>query len=77
MQECLGLLLLLLAPLLGDLLYFSLTTLTSTGFGDAVPLLRYARGLCVLEQLVGALFLAILIARLAGVYPPGRESVGT
>jgi hypothetical protein len=65
------------SPLFGDRLYFSFTTLTSTGFGDAVPLLRYARGLCVLEQLVGALFLAILIARLAGVYPPGREKAGT
>jgi hypothetical protein len=60
------------SPLFGDLLYFSFTTLTSTGFGDAVPLRRFVRGLCVLEQLVGALFLAILIARLAGVYPPGR-----
>ena len=65
------------SPLFGDLLYFSFTTLTSTGFGDAVPLLRYVRGLCVLEQLVGALFLAILIARLAGVYPPGRGDAGT
>jgi hypothetical protein len=27
----------------------------------------------VVEQLTGALFLAILIARLAGVYPPQRE----
>jgi hypothetical protein len=35
-----------------------------------VPLLRRVRALCVLEQLIGALFLAILIARLAGVYPP-------
>ena len=61
------------SPPFGDLLYFSFTVLTSTGFGDAVPVLRYARGLCVLEQLVGALFLAILIARLAGVYPPRRE----
>jgi len=56
------------APL--DLLYFSFTVLTSTGFGDIVPLTRQARALCVLEQLVGALFTAILIARLAGVYPP-------
>jgi hypothetical protein len=63
-------------PALGDLLYFSFTVLTSTGFGDAVPVLRYARGLCVLEQLVGALFLAIMIARLAGVYPPHREDAG-
>jgi len=65
------------SPLFGDLVYFSFTTLTSTGFGDAVPLLRYVRGLCVLEQLVGALFLAILIARLAGVYPPGRGNTAT
>lgn len=64
------------SPPLGDLLYFSFTVLTSTGFGDAVPLLRYARALCVLEQLVGGLFLAILIARLAGVYPPRKEDLG-
>jgi hypothetical protein len=37
---------------------------------------RVARALCVLEQLTGALFLAILIARLAGVYPPRREDAG-
>jgi hypothetical protein len=53
-----------------DALYFSFTVLTSTGFGDIVPLTRQARAICVVEQLVGALFLAILIARLAGVYPP-------
>jgi hypothetical protein len=47
--------------------------LTSTGFGDLTPLTRQARGICMVEQLTGALFVAILIARLAGVYPP-RES---
>ena len=29
-----------------------------------------ARAVCVVEQLTGVMFLAILIARLAGVYPP-------
>jgi len=53
-----------------DLLYFSFTVLTSTGFGDVVPVLRQARAICVVQQLIGALFLAVLIARLAGVYPP-------
>ncbi len=53
-----------------DALYFSFTVLTSTGFGDIAPLGRQARAVCVVEQLVGVLFLAILIARLAGVYPP-------
>jgi hypothetical protein len=56
-----------------DALYLSITVLTSTGFGDVTPLTRAARGLCMIEQLAGALFTAILIARLAGVYPP-RES---
>jgi len=53
-----------------DALYLSITVLTSTGFGDIVPLTRPARGTCMLEQITGALFVAILIARLAGIYPP-------
>ena len=56
-----------------DALYLSITVLTSTGFGDVTPLTRAARGVCMIEQITGALFLAILIARLAGVYPP-RDS---
>jgi len=56
-----------------DALYLSMTVLTSTGFGDVVPLTRQARGICMIEQVTGALYVAILIARLAGVYPP-RES---
>lgn len=55
---------------LSDFLYFSYTVLTSTGFGDIVPKTRQARAICNLEQLVGGLYVAILIARVAGVYPP-------
>jgi hypothetical protein len=55
---------------LTDFLYFSYTVLTSTGFGDIVPKTRQARAICNLEQLVGGLYMATLIARLAGVYPP-------
>jgi len=55
---------------LADYLYFSYTVLTSTGFGDIVPKMRQARAVCNLEQLVGGLYVAILIARLAGIYPP-------
>jgi hypothetical protein len=58
-----------------DALYFSLTVLTSTGFGDIAPLTRQARGVCMVEQITGALFVAILIARLAGVYPPRERYV--
>jgi hypothetical protein len=58
-----------------DALYLSITVLTSTGFGDVTPLTRPARGLCMIEQITGALFVAILIARLAGVYPPREKYI--
>jgi len=56
-----------------DALYFSMTVLTSTGFGDIVPLTREARAICMVEQIAGVLFLAILIARLAGAYSEFRQ----
>ena len=55
---------------LADLLYFSFSTLTTTGFGDIVALTRPARSAVIIESIIGQLFLAILIARLVGVYPP-------
>lgn len=57
----------------GDLLYFSVTVLTSTGFGDIVPVRPLARSLVMFEQISGVLYLAVLIARLAGVYPPATR----
>ncbi|MGH7260601.1 MAG: ion channel, partial [Nitrospiraceae bacterium] len=60
----------LAAATLPDLLYFSFTTFTTTGFGDIVPVLRHAQMLAILEQVTGVLFVAILIARLTGIYQP-------
>jgi len=56
-----------------DALYFSMTVLTSTGFGDIAPLTREARAICMVEQIVGVLFAGILIARLAGAYSDFRK----
>jgi hypothetical protein len=53
-----------------DLLFFSFTSLTTVGYGDIVPISHHARVLAILEQLIGVFFVAVLIARLAGVYPP-------
>jgi hypothetical protein len=39
------------------------------------PLTRQARGICMIEQITGALFVAILIARLAGVYPAKADYI--
>jgi hypothetical protein len=49
--------------------------LTSTGFGDIVPRAPIAQSLTVAEEIIGILFVAILVARLAGIYPP-REGAG-
>jgi Ion channel len=46
------------------MMYFSLTTLTTTGYGDIAPLNPFARSLANLEAIIGQLYLAITIARL-------------
>jgi voltage-gated potassium channel Kch len=46
------------------MLYFSLTTLTTTGYGDIVPVDPFARSLANLESLIGQFYLAITVARL-------------
>ncbi len=51
-----------------DLLYFSLTTLTTLGIGDMLPVVRLARMLTALEAVVGQLFLAVLIGRFVGMH---------
>lgn len=45
-------------------IYFSFVTLTSTGYGDIVPLHSFSRSLANLEGIIGQLFPATLIARL-------------
>ena len=52
-----------------DLLFFSFATLTTTGYGDITPTSEFTRMLSVLEQIVGVFMVAVLIARLAGIYP--------
>ena len=52
-----------------ELLFFSFTVLTTAGFGDITPMLIHARFLTLLEAVAGVMYVAILIARLTGVYP--------
>lgn len=56
-----------------DFLFFSFTTLTTTGYGRIVPIIHHAQSISILEQLAGTFFVAILIARLAGLYQPGAK----
>lgn len=49
---------------LDAMMYFSLTTLTTTGYGDIVPVDPFARSLANLEAVLGQFYLAITVARL-------------
>lgn len=49
------------------LLYYSLTTLSTIGFGDIVPVTLQVRYLSVAEGITGQFYLAILVARLVGM----------
>lgn len=51
-----------------DLMYFSFTVLTSTGFGEITPVTGMARSLIVIEQVLGVMYVAFLVARLANLY---------
>jgi hypothetical protein len=49
------------------LIYFSLTTLSTIGFGDITPVTMQARYAAVAEGITGQFYLAILVARLVGM----------
>jgi hypothetical protein len=51
----------------GELLYFSLVTMTTIGYGDITPLSPPARMFAALEGLLAQLYIAIIIARLVGL----------
>ena len=56
------------------MLYFSFTTLTSTGFGEILPVHPFARSLANLESVMGQLYLAVFLARLVSLHVGSRRS---
>ena len=56
----------------GDFLFFSMTTLTNTGYGNLVPADQPGRMFSSLEMLIGQLFLVTLIAGLVSLWRPGQ-----
>jgi Ion channel len=52
------------SALASSLFYLSFVTLTSTGYGDIVPVHPLARSLCNVESIVGQLYPATILARL-------------
>jgi hypothetical protein len=60
------------AALASELFYLSFVTLTTTGYGDVVPVHPLARSLCNIEAVVGQLYPATLLARLVTLELRGR-----
>ena len=59
-------------PAGGDFLFFSYTTLTTTGYGDLVPGGQPGRMLAGLEMMIGQIFLVTLVAGLVSLWRPGE-----
>jgi hypothetical protein len=56
-----------------QLVYFSLITLSTAGYGDVLPASQWARMLAGLEVTIGVLYVAILMARLVSLYEIHRK----
>ena len=62
------------APDPATFMYFSYTTLTTTGYGEIVPIHALARTFANIEQLIGVLYPAILIGRLVSLVVDKRKT---
>lgn len=56
----------------GDFLFFSYTTLTTTGYGNLVPGGQPGRMISGIEMMVGQIFLVTLVAGLVSLWRPGE-----
>ncbi|MBS1885797.1 MAG: hypothetical protein JSU06_01270 [Actinobacteria bacterium] len=60
-------------PQHGDFLFFSYTTLTTTGYGDLVPGGQPGQMVATFEMLIGQIFLVTLVAGLVSLWRPGEN----
>jgi len=58
-----------------NLFYFAYVTLTTTGYGDIVPLTNYARKITILFAMIGQFYMGVVIAILISKYlqNPGKK----
>jgi Ion channel len=63
-------------PARADFLYFSYTTLTSTGFGDLTAATNLGRTLTSIEALVGTIYLVTIVGLIVANLRPRRRDAG-
>ena len=51
-----------------QLVYFSLVTITTLGYGDLAPRSNFAQSLSGVEAVIGQIYLTVIIARLVGLH---------
>ena len=56
-----------------DFTYFTFTTLSTTGYGDILPLKPYTRSLSILIAITGQMYIAIIISMLVGKYAASAQ----
>lgn len=57
---------------LSDVMFFSFTTLTTTGYGNLVPAANPGQAFAVMEMLLGQLFLISAVAKVINIWRPAR-----
>lgn len=57
-----------------DFFYFSITTMTTLGYGDILPVSYAAKVFSMLQALTGQVYIAVFVARLVGLHVAGHSS---
>ncbi len=56
------------------MVYFSYSTLTTLGYGDITPVSPWAQSIVAIEAMLGLLYIAIILGRMASDYGAGEDS---
>jgi Ion channel len=59
---------------IATLLYFSMVTISTVGYGHIVPLNPYVRMVAAFESITGVFYLAVVVARLVSAYESSRHA---
>jgi voltage-gated potassium channel len=60
----------------GDALWWAVATVTTVGYGDAIPSTPEGRGLAVFLMIIGIVFYSILTANIAAYFVESKEAKG-